>query len=404
MANFGTSPLAVDGYSRFFGNSFDERQVIVVSTVAQAFFGRNGSSRTVFNPDSAVVDIDILRGNQKTAALVPRGLNGRSLGTGQKNTIQEKYSNINRVYPLSEEEGDIDANQLLFRRPGENPYSSQTKLDRMRGMALEIHQEHIRRTVRLFERLAYQSLLTGKMPAILGTTDANLLYDFLRNATHIAAAPLPWDNASSAPFVDFDDAAELIQVDGKAKANLALIGKGAINALINHADIKAAADNRRFELIQVGANPVPPDLQRFVDAGATPRGRLQTPAGNEFWLFTDHNVYDDDAGTSTLLMPTDQALFASSDARCDRFFGPAEMLPPISMRDELYQQLFGFAPGLEPMPPNVKDVGNAINAAMFYFDAYLPEGWKRVTIRTQSAPIFATTQTDAFVTLNTLLT
>lgn len=404
MANFGTSPLAIDAYARFFANVFDERQIIAVSTVAQAFFGRpENGSRTVFNPDSAVVDIDIIRGNERLAALVPRGLNGRNLGDGQKDTTQELFSNINRIYPLIEEEGNIDGNQLLFRRPGENPYSGQTRLDRMRGHALDIHQEHIRRIIRLNEYLAYQSLLTGKMPAIFGTTDTNLLYDFLRPAGHIAAAPLKWDNASSDPLGDFDTAAGLIRSAGKAKADIALIGTGAMNALINHADIKALADNRRFELIQVGVNPVPPNLQRFVDAGAIPRGRLATPAGNEFWLFTDLNVYTNAAGTATLYMPTAEALFAASSARCDRFFGPPEMLPNIPMKDQLYQQLFGFAPGLEPMPPNVKDVARAVNAAMFYFDAYLPEGWKRVSIRTQSAPIFATTQTDAFVTLNTLI-
>lgn len=404
MANFGTSPLAIDAYARFFANAFDERQVIAVSTVAQAFFGRpENGSRTVFNPDSSVVDIDILRGNERLAALVPRGLNGRSLGTGQKDTTQEVYSNINRIYPLIEEEGNIDGNQLLFRRPGETPYSGQTRLDRMRGHAMDIHQEAIRRIVRLFEYLAYQSLLTGKMPAIFGTADANLLYDFLRNANHIAAAPTKWDNAASTPLVDIDAAAALIRANGKATMDVALIGTGAMNALINHADIIALADNRRFELIQVGRNPVPANLQRFVDAGATPRGRLQTPAGNEIWLFTDLNVYTNAGGTATLYMPTDQALFAASAARCDRYFGPPEMLPNIPMKDQLYSQLFGFAPGLAPMPPNVKDVSRAVNPAMFYFDAYLPEGWKRVSIRTQSAPIYATTQTDAFMTLNTII-
>jgi len=404
MGDFSTSPLAVDTYARFFANAFDERQIIAVSTVAQAFFGRpENGSRTVFNPDSAVVDIDILRGNERLAALVPRGLNGRSLGTGQKNIIQERYSNINRLYPLIEEEGDIDGNQLLFRGPGENPYQTQTRLDRMRRLAINGHQEQIRRIVRLFEYLAYQSILTGKMPAIFGTSDANLLYDFLRNAAHIAAAPLKWDNTSSVPSADFDAAAALIRANGKAKADIALIGTGALNALINHAETKALADNRRFQLIQAGNIPVPTNLQRFVDAGASPRGRYETPSGNEFWLFTDLNVYTNAGGTATLYMPTDQAIFAASSARCDRYFGPPEMLPNIPMKDQLYSQLFGFAPGLAPMPPMVADVARAINPAMFYFDAYLPEGWKRVTLRTQSAPIFATTQTDAFVTLNTLI-
>lgn len=404
MGNFGTSPLAVDTYARFFANLFDERKVIAVSTVAQQFFGRlESGALTVFNPNSAVVDIDIIRGNERLAALVPRGINGRTLGTTQKNTIEQRFSNINRVYPLAKELGDIEASQLLFRLAGENPYSGQTKLDRMRILALNHHQEHIRRLVRLFEFLAYQSILTGKMPAILGTSDANLQYDFLRNAAHIAAAPLKWDNASSTPFVDFDNAAALIRQNGKAKADMAIIGTGALSALVNHADILAYADNRRYGLVEIGGVPIPERYQRFVEAGANVVGFLRTPSGNEFWLFTDLNVFTDSGGSATLYMPTDEAIFAASAARCDRYFGPAEMLPEIPQKTELYQSLFGFAPGLAPMPPNVLAPSDTINAGMFYFDAYLPDGWDRVTIRTQAAPIFATTQTDAFVTLNTLI-
>jgi len=40
-------------------------------------------------------------------------------------------------------------------------------------------------------------------------------------------------------------------------------------------------------------------------------------------------------------------------------------------------------------------------SAATYVDAYPAVGNKRISIRTQSAPIFATTQTDAIVTLTT---
>ena len=39
-----------------------------------------------------------------------------------------------------------------------------------------------------------------------------------------------------------------------------------------------------------------------------------------------------------------------------------------------------------------------------YYDAYVSGDWKKVSIRSQSAPIFATTQTDAFVTITDLIT
>jgi len=350
-----------------------------------------------------VVDIDIIRGNERLATLIHRGANGRDIGTGQNNTIQTLFSNISRVYPLIEEEGDIDSNQLLGRRPGENPFSGATQFDRLRSMGMEIHQEHVRRIVRLFEYLASQSILLGTQPAIFGTSDADLTYDFQRTATHNFTPTLVWTNASSTPIADLEEAAALIRANGHAKADFVLMGSSAMDAFVDHADVQALADNRRFELIQVGQNPVPPAHQRFVDAGAIPRGRLRTPHGYEMWLYTYIDVYTNAAGTATPYMPVDDVVVAASDARCDRYFGPPEKLPNTPQRNAMYQEYFGFAPGLEPMPPNVKAQSRIVNPAMFGFDAYQSENAKRLTIRTQSAPIFATTQTDGFATLETVV-
>ena len=44
---------------------------------------------------------------------------------------------------------------------------------------------------------------------------------------------------------------------------------------------------------------------------------------------------------------------------------------------------------------------NTIMANMFHSDAYMAANGKAVTVRTQAAPIFATTMTDAFVTITT---
>jgi hypothetical protein len=402
MADFSTTPLALDEYARFMVDVFDERQVIGVPTLFQAFFGRpQNGSKTLFSPDAAVVDIDIIRGNERLAALIPRGVNVRMLD--KPDTTAQRFSNISRVYPLIEEEGNIDSNQLLFRKAGENPFSNLSRLDRLRSHASDIHQESIRRIVRLFEYLAAQSVLTGTMPAILGTTDDNLIYDFLRPTSHVITVAQEWDQAGSNPLSDVDVACGLIRSDGHARADMMILGTQVMDAFVAHATVTALADNRRFELIEVGRNPVPPAMQRFVDAGAIPRGRLRTPAGNELWLFTYLDVYTDTAGDPQPYMPVNEVLIAASTARCDRFFGPGESLPNVPARGQLYQQLFGFAPGLAPLPPGIMDVSNAVSPAMFYCDAYMSENWKRVTCRTQSAPIFATTQTDAFVTLNGLI-
>lgn len=399
-----TTPLAVDQYSRAMVEAFDDRQIIGVPTVFQAFFGRpETGGMTLFSPNANLVEIDILRGNERLAAMIHRGTNSRTVA-GQKNTNEQKFSSISRKYPLLEEEGDINADQLNFRMANENPYVQKTKLDRLRMLGLNHHMEHVRRMARTFEYLAAQSIIDGTMPAIIGTTNTDLLYDFYRLATHIVTVGTAWD-ASGDILGDIDGGCDLIRQDGHVMPDMIIFGKDVVDPFIKDTTVAAVADNRRFELIEVSTNnPVPAKYARFVESGAIPRGRLRTPAGYELWMFSYIDSYDNASGTTTPYLPVDQAVLAYSGARCDRYFGPSEVLPMTPQRSAWYNDIFGFNPMAVPMPPKIKGAGDIIRPEMFYFDAYAGENHKTLTIRSQAAPIFATTQTDAFVTLKGLLT
>jgi len=398
------SPVALDSFSRFMAEMFDEKDIISVPTAFQAFFGNPASNgRTVFSDNSLDIDIDIIRGNEKTSALIPRGMVSRPLGSLQKNLNVEKYTSFSRKYPLAEEEGDINANQILQRVAGENPYAGRDRQSRMRILALKLHLESIRRIVRMNERLAAQSILDGVQDAIIGTANTDLQYDFKRDATNFITPTNKWNSGSQTIMADIDGACTIARKNGKTNPNFIGFGQDAMSAFIADTDVRADADNRRFELLEVTTgNPVPPEYTRFVEAGWIPRGRLRTPGGHVLWMFSMTDVYETDAGVSTPYMPVDEAIITTVKARCDRYFGPPEVLPMVGQRIELYQSLFGFNPESPPMPPNIKSPGGIIMPAMFHCDAYVAPDWKKVTIRTQEAPIFATTQTDSFVTLDTL--
>lgn len=400
------SPTPLDSYSRFMTEVFDEKTVISVPTGFQAFFGRPeaGGSKTIFNPDSEVVDIDIIRGNEKMAKMILRGTNGRPLNK-QENVNVQKFTNINRVYPLIEEEGDINASQLNKRVAGENPYANMSRFDRARYHVLTIHQETVRRIVRTFEYLASSSVLTGSHPAILGTADTDLIYDFLRKSTHTFATAAAWDGGSQDIMGDIDTGCRLIRVDAFMNPDMMVLGESAMKAFLADDDVKEKADNRRYELIRVNRDtPVPPRFNRFINAGFLARGMLRTPAGYELWMFTYTDVYTDDAGDPQNYMPVDQCLIACSTARCDRNFGPPEQLPMDTERRQLLMDYFGFTDATIPTPANIKDAGAALDPMWFYFDVYKGAAQKTLTVRTQTAPIFPTTQTDAFVTITDLIT
>jgi hypothetical protein len=393
------TPNALDTYSRFMDELFDEKEIINVSTVWQQFFGKptNNMSKTIYSPDSEVVDIDIMRGNERTAALIHRGTNSRNLNL-QKNTATQNFSTFNRVYPLAEELGDITGNQINKRVAGENPYAGTGRFDRLRILAREHHLEHIRRYVRLFEVLAGQSVLGGQMPAILGSGNADNWYDFRRNTAHVTTPATPWNNASADILGDIDAACRALRENGKVKANVMFVGQDVMPVFIADDTVKEIADNRRFDLIQVSTNnPVPPKFNDLVEGGAIPRGLLRTPEGFELWMFTYVDITTDDTGNVSHLMPLDTVLIAHYGARCDRYFGPPERLPLVPSDNVWYQEMFGFSPMAVPMPQKIKG-GAIVTPAMFYCDAYRADDKKKVTIRTQSAPIFATTQTDAFFT------
>lgn len=398
------TPLASDNYSRFMVDVFDERQIIGVPTGFQAFFGRpETGAKTLFSPDSNLVEIDIIRGNEKISAMIKRGGDGRSVA-GQKNTSEQDYSTFSRVYPLGEEVGDISANQLNYRVAGENPYAPMGKFGRLRQLALNHHYEHMRRFTRMFEVLAAQSVRTGKMDAILGTSNTDLQYDFRRTAGNTITVTNKWDSGSQTIMADIDGGCDQMREKGHINPDMIIIGGESMDAFISDTDVRAVADNRRFELIEVGlGNPVPEKFMRFVNAGFTPRGRLRTPKGYELWIFTYVDGYTNSSGTFTKYMPESEAVIASSSARCDRYFGPSEMMPQDSARIAWYNELLGFSPMNAPVPMNIKDAGRAIMPEMFYCDAYKGKAEKTISIRTQTAPIFATTMTDAFVTLNGLV-
>jgi len=398
------TPLPVDAYGRLMAALFDERSVIAVPTGFQQFFGRSETGGTdYYSPDASVVDIDIIRGNERTAALVQRGTNSRPLSL-QDNTDAQKYTSISRLFPLIEEEGDINADQLNRKLAGEEPYNPMTKLDRLRQLAYNHHAEHLRRIIRAFERLASEAMRTGKHPAIFGTLNSDLTYDFYRNPENTITVLTGWNQAGATIMEDLDDACDTGRKNGHVSMDMLLMGGSAMDAFIKDTNIQLVADNRRLELIEVSSNnPVPPKFMGFVDGGFVPRGRLRTPRGYELWLFTYIDGYTDSGGNFVRYMPDDEALLAYSGARCDRYFGPSEVLPMTAGRAAWYQDIFGINPMMPMLPPNIQG-GSVINPAQFYCDAYPGASNKTITLRTQAAPIFVPTMTDCFVRLTGLIT
>lgn len=393
--DYTATPTTQDTFSRMMVAAFDDRDYISIPKGFQAIFGRAETGAvTGYVSDANSVDIDVVRGNERIAALVPRGTVSRPLGTQQENLNVGNFSSFSRSFPLIEEEGDVQANKLLDRMLGESPSEMRDRQRRLREHAIRIYKEGVRRIGRTFEYLAAQSALTGKMPAILGTTDTDLMYDFKRRSTHYTFSGTVWTDPANTLLDDIDTFAGLIRTDGHVPCDYAICGADVISAVINDDKVQALADNRRYELINIGPQAVNAKYNWLVAAGFVPVSRIRTPKGNDLVLFSYPYEYTAAGGTSTPYMPVDQILFGFTGARCDRYFGPPELLPNVPARQALYSQLFGFDASGAAAAVGAND--GIINSNMFYFDAYAAANWKTVTCRIQAAPIFATTMTDAF--------
>lgn len=390
------TPVPMDLFNRYMVQMFDERQVMQTETVGQAFFGApaNGG-RTHYSPDANLIEIDIIRGNRKTAALIPRGTVSQPLG-GHLDMTTQKGTSFARKFPLSQEQGHISSDQLSQRLLGVNAYAGTTRVDTLRALALEYHHENITRHVRLFERLAWESLRTGKMPAILGTTDANLIYDFRRAAGNSITPTHGWGHASGVALDDIDSACEVIRANGKMRADGIFMGSATLSYFLTNAQVVAYyANHLYYNLLSFQpGETVPPWAKRLESAGAIVYGKLRTPAGRDLVVFTYDASYLTDAGVDTRFLPTDEAFVFSSGARCDRYFGPPDTLPMIPQRAQWYMETFGFNPMSPPMPTQIGS--GVIDPAMFFVDGFASEDQRALTLRTQSAPIFAPVHTDAF--------
>lgn len=396
------TPLATDIFSRTMVNLFDENQIIGLSIPFQAFFGdpvANGSQST-FQDDADLVESEIIRGNEKSAALITRGEAGINVNV-VKSSNEENWTNFTREFPLIRETGDITAKQILKRMAGENPFNGETRFTRIQLHALKHIHTNIRKSVIAFERLASQSILEGKMVSIFGTTNSALTYDFKRKTSHFVTVGTVWSDPAADVLGDFDNSCDLIRQDGHMKCDMAICGGLAINGLLQNTKILEFADNRGFGLVQISDDvSLPTRFNKFVgDGGFEPIGKIRTLRGRDIWLFTSNEFFEDDAGSPVDYMPTNQVLITSSRARADRHFGPSDILPPSAQKRAWFMDRLGFGMESAPMPPNFPTGTRVVEPAMFHHDGFESPDSGTVTIRTDSAPIFVPVQTDAYFTL-----
>lgn len=403
------APQMRDEYSRFQVETFDNRELINVPLGFLAGFFNPSSSMIHFSDNSSLATIDIIKGKKTSfAKMVHRGTVSENASRG-KVGVGDEWSNIARMWPLIEKEDAINNVELLKRQPGESQQELWERQKRLTEKARSLHIVSMRETIHTIELLARQSVLTGKHDMILASTNSNFEYDFYRNPDNFISPTNSWNSGSQTIGEDLDTAVDRLHQNAYYFGECgALMGSDAFTAFKEDATIKSGADILRYNFVTLGGDTiVPAQFKKFQDAGFQPRGWFITPKGRKLWVFTYDVTFEDDFTdpenpTTENWMPVDQVLIFSPVARTDRHFGPPDRLPITPQKAEWYRQRFGLDMNTV-MPPNIKNAG-VIDPRMFHFHAYEPDNEKSLTLVTQSAPILATTQTDAYVLLKELIT
>jgi hypothetical protein len=390
---------------------FSDLDLLPVNTAYQAsFFGRpETGAQVVYNNRASQIEIDIEKATGRVLAqMVNRGTG--STDTSRIEVGKEgKFTNITYGWPLIETESSIASTELFDRMPGESPYSERTQQDRLTAKALKLHKEDMKRHVTTMEYLCRESLWTGQHPAILGTSNSDFIYDFYRDSSNFITVGTVWTNVAADILGDLDDAADALQQNGNLFGDYGfLVDDTAFGGLKENTVITSDADNRRYQFVALGGTiqELPTEFQKYKDNGFNPRGYVETPKGRKIWLFTydltfTDNFTDPENPSLEPWVPAQKGLMFHPKARCDKYFGPQDRLPFTAQEMQWYRETFGFEMGMVPEIPSVQNA-TILDPRMFYCDAYPGGANKSVVARTQSAPIFPTTHTDAFVVLDGL--
>lgn len=375
-------------YTRAMAPAFSDLEKIQVGTLFLTLFA---SGATIIDPDSAVVDIDIERGNKHVSAYIARGTDAKNLS--ENRTLVGKYTSDSFEYPLIEELGVITSAMVLKRLPGESMRNPLTKMERQMAYAIKLHNEGLKKIIRKAEYSAAESFRTGAQ-----TVHQSAAYSFHRRSTHNASASVVWSTTATAvPITDLETACGLIYLDGLATPTDAIFSDQSWREFLATTQVSNLADKRRINHFSTDMTAVAPaGYEAWIAAGALYQGQVK--AGN--WvlnLWTYPAVWVTDAGVSTQYLPDEEVLVMAKSARFDRYFGPSDNLETQS--PNFYLENFGLG-AIDGMPMEIMNAG-IFQSNMFYLDAFAQGNGKALTVRTQCAPIFPTTQTDAIVKIAT---
>lgn len=322
--------------------------------------------------DTEEVEIDIIRGEEDVSIVIT------DISGGYRMNAADLYTNKAFKPPIHKEAVTINANTLLQRVAGDDPFADvtfQSRLTTRIMQSLPKPEEKIRRAIEL---QASQVLQTG----IVDLKDENgtTLYtiDYKPKVTHFPNAAVTWGETNAVPLADLEGLCDVIREDGLANADMALFGADAWNEFIQDATVQALLENRRMTL--GGIAPVDRgDGAKFMGTIEVGDCRL------EMWLYSGR-YKDPQTGVSTRFMSPEKVIVRDSAGRMDATFGAIPRIVPPDSR---------IVPFLPPR------ISNARGGMDMFVNGWVDQTGENLSVGVGSRPLMIPTAIDTYGCLDT---
>ena len=322
--------------------------------------------------DTESVEIDIVRSEEDVSVVVT------DLSTGYRNNSADLYTNKEFVPPIHKEAITINANTLLQRVAGDDPFADVSVQARLTTRILQMVPKPERKIRRAIELQASQVLQTGQVD--LKDSDGVSLYtvDYKPKATHFPTVGTLWSAAGADPIADLQSLCALIRADGLAKADEAIFGETAWAEFIRNSTVQALLDNRRMTI-----GGIAPDSR---GEGATFMGFVEVgDCRLQMWTY-DGRYKDPQSGASTTFMTANKVIVRASGGRMDATFGAVPRIVSVD------QRVVPF------LPPRISNVNGGVD--MFINGWVDPQG-ENLFVGVAARPLMIPTAIDTFGCLST---
>ena len=269
----------------------------------------NGSVPQTFG--TKTVTIDIVKGRRKMAPFVHPSLPG---------SVASRKGFVSNTYepPYIQPKLPTNADLILKRAAGENPFSTRTPLERageQLGRDLRDLDEQI---VRREEWMCAQALTTGKVRVIGEGVDDTI--DFQMEDSHkITLAQGRWNASGSDPIGNLRQWQRLVAKDSGRTASVAVLSAEAQDAFQSNKTVLDQLNSRRVDM-----GMIKPEL---LPDGVTYLGYLNDP-GVDLYVYNEWFLEDEDEGESPMI-PAGGLILGSTGTRNAMLYGAIQDLDAI---------------------------------------------------------------------------